>query len=264
MAYFKSQFKRQNNSNGKYMYWFDTIYTQTDENRNEEHPLAINGYVINPEVSATKEELMKPPEDILNPSVWKKVYTQWIEDCSGAFVKCPSLEQCLARTESIVDPDAEIPSVTPEEEDEMWTLQWLPTKVKVDIPVFQIYWSPSYKVLCKSRITLDETLEVQQPEKTYTILPNTQSTLRLNDNEWIQEMADLHVPFADSTTLRLDPDVEAQKERFRRKVRDARIRAKLARYRAERMAVRYEEKFGSYPEEDTEEAQTEAETEHDE
>ena len=129
------------------------------------------------------------------------------------------------------------------------------------MPVFQIYWAPCYKKVCTSRITLEEP-ELQQPEKTYTVLSQP---LRLNDEtEWIQEMADLHVPFADSTTLRLDPDVEVQKERFRRKVRDARIRAKLARYRAERMAVRYEEKYGAYPEEDLEEAQTEAETEHDE
>ena len=246
------------------MYWFETLYTQTDENRNEVHPLAVDGVVIDPQASVAKEELLKAPEELKNPSVWKKVYTQWIEDCSGAFVKCPTLEQCLARTETLVDPDASISSVDPEEEDELWTLQWLPTKVKVDMPVFQIYWGPSYKKVCTSRITLEDP-ELQQPEKTYTILATaTQPILRQNETEWIQEMADLHVPFADSTTLRLDPDVEVQKERFRRKIRDARIRAKLAKYRAERMAVRYEERYGVYPEEDTEEAQTEGETDHDE
>jgi len=259
MPYFKSQFKRQNNSNGKYMYWFDTLYTQTDDNRNEVHPLAIDGLVIDPQVTVSKEELLKAPEEIMNPNIWKKVYTQWIEDCSGAFVKCPTIEQCLAKTESLVDPDASGPSVNPEEEEELWTLQWFPTKLKVDMPVFQIYWAPCYKVLCKSRIPLDETVELQQPEKTYVVSPP-----RVNDSEWIQEMADLHVPFADSTTLRLDPDLEVQKERFRKKVRDARIRAKLARYRAERFAIRYEERYGVYPEEDNEEAQTEAETENDE
>jgi vacuolar-type H+-ATPase subunit H len=76
-------------------------------------------------------------------------------------------------------------------------------------------------------------------------------------------MADLHVPYVDTTTLRLDSELELQKEKMRRKVRDARIRAKLSRYRAERIASKFEDKFGFYPEEDIEEAQTEVENSSD-
>jgi hypothetical protein len=78
-------------------------------------------------------------------------------------------------------------------------------------------------------------------------------------NEWLQEISDLSIPYSELPTLRLDPNFEQQKEKYRRRVRDARIRSKLAKYRAERLAQRYEERFGVYPEEDEEEAQTEAE-----
>ena len=44
---------------------------------------------------------------------------------------------------------------------------------------------------------------------------------------------------------------------MRKRIREARIRAKLARYRAERLAQQFERKYGVWPEEDQEEAQTE-------
>jgi len=57
----------------------------------------------------------------------------------------------------------------------------------------------------------------------------------------------------------LDIDIDAQRDKLRRRIREARIRAKLALYRAERLAHKYEERYGIYPEHDEEEAQTEAE-----
>jgi len=265
-AYFKSEYKRQGTTTGKYAYWFDTLYTQNESNRNELHPLAVDGCLYEDTMNPETAEYLNPPENLQNPEVIKKVYTQWIKDCSGAFVKCPTIEQCLAKSESHVLTPSILPTIYPEEEDKPWVLQWFPIKVKVDSPIFQIYWSPAYKILSKNQIILEEdsvkneSIDVQNPEKTYTILP------RLSESEpkdWIQEMADLHVPFADMTTLRLDSELELQKEKFRRKVREARIRAKLSRYRADRIASRFEEKFGFYPEEDAEEAQTEVESNSD-
>lgn len=254
--YFKSDFKRQSTTGGKYMYIFDTLYSQ--EIPNEAYPLFVNGINIEAELTSDKEEYYKKPDDLDNPIIIKKVYTQWISDCSGAFVKCPSIEQCLSKSESIIDSNASIATIFPEEEDKSWTLQWAPTRIRVDMPNFQIHWAPSYKIPFKSRITLDE-----EPN------PNMEKTIELQTQEkprtdWLQEMADLHVPFVDSGTLRLESEMEAQKEKHRRKVRDARIRAKLSKYRAEREAARYEEKYGVYPEEDADEAQTEAESNSDE
>ena len=260
MAYFNYNFKRQGNQ--KYIYVFETLYTQTKENRNETHPLAVDGMVIDDNKTVDYSTV---PENLQDSSLCKKVYTQWLMDCSGAFVKAPTLEQCLAKSESIVDPNLSIATVFPEEEEKDWILQWLPTKIKVDTPLFQIYWSPSYKILYNKQITLDE-VEVQNPEKTYTIIPQTSRTFAQpeTNTEWVQELSDLYIPYADSSTLRLNSDVEAQKDKLRNKIREARIRAKLAKYRVERMATRFEEKFGFYPEEDKEEAQTEVESNSDE
>jgi len=265
--YFNHQFKRQSTTPGKYAYIFETLYNQTEANQNEVPPLVVDGIDIDSNKLLAREEYFKAPEGLQNPNIWKNVYTTWIADCSGAFVKCPTLEQCLAKTESIVDMNASLAYITSEEDDEMWTLQWIPIRVIVNVPTFTIHWAPSYKVLCKSQISLDDipqptsSVDIQNPEKTYTILSQRPRQYETKDSEWIQEMADLHVPFADSTTLRLETD-ELQKEKFRRKVRDARIRAKLARYRAERIASKYEEKYGIYPDEDAEEAQTEVDTDH--
>ena len=256
--YFKPDFKRQSTTTGKYMYWFDTLYTQNKDNCNEFYPLFVSGINVEPELATDKEDFYKKPDDLDNPSVVRNVYLQWISDCSGAFVKCPSIEQCLSNTESIIDTNASITTIYPEEEDSSWTLQWAPTKIRVDMPNFKIYWSPSYKIPFKSRISLDEE-PVISLEKTIEL--QTQERPR---TDWLQEMADIHIPFVDSGTLRLESELEAQKEKHRRKVRDARIRAKLSKYRAEREAVRYEEKYGVYPEEDADEAQTDAESNSDE
>lgn len=252
LPYFKSEFKRQSTPTGKFSYLFESLYKQET---NESYPLFVSGINIEPETNIDKELYYKKPDDLDNPSVVRKVYEKWIIDCSGAFVKCPTLEQCLSKTESLVDLNSSIASIFPEEEEESWTLQWAPTHIRVNIPNFQIYWAPMYKIPFKSRILLEEesvekTIEVQIQEK-----PRT---------EWLQEMADLHVPFVDSGTLRLESEMEAKKEKHRRKVRDARIRAKLSKYRAEREAALYEEKFGVYPEEDADEAQTEVESNSDE
>ncbi len=266
-SYFSSKFRRQLTPDGKYQYWFTTEHSASYNSEVDAFPFVVDGLEFKGSDTLDESLVFNTPEEIHNPSISKLVFTQWLKDCSGAFVKPPTLEQCLAKVEIIVDSSVQPPMILTEEEDEDWVLRWLPTKIKVNTPVFQVYWAPCYKVPAKSRIELEEVasqqtepIELQSPEKTYTFVPQSRP------NEWIQELADLHVPYADDVPLRLDtePENDVHKEKLRRKVREARIRAKLARYRAERMALRFEERYGFYPEEDGEEAQTEVETDNDE
>ena len=77
--------------------------------------------------------------------------------------------------------------------------------------------------------------------------------------ESLEEVQDSQLPLSEGPTLRLTIEMEAHKERLRRRVREARLRAKLARHRAEKVARKFEEQFGYYPEEDDEEGMTERE-----
>lgn len=261
--YFKSQFRRQQRPDGKYMYWFDTFITnnRTLQDVAEATKIVVDGETICGS-DYSGEAFLNPPEDIHNPNVILNVYTQWLQDSKDAFVKPPTLEQCLAKSESIVDSNVPT-SIYPEEADQEWTLQWVPSRIKVDMPIFQVYWAPLYKIPSKSRISLED----MEPKKDITVHEievqlNPQVSRLEKTNEWIQELADLHVPYTDSPTLRLDTNTEdVQREKLRRKIHDARIRAKMATYRAERMALRFEQKYGFYPQEDEDEALTEAETE---
>jgi len=268
--YFSSKFRREKDLDGKYMYWFTpAVNLETSASSVDSFPFVLDGLEFNGSETQSYEDITSPPDDFQSPSISKLVYTQWLKDCSSAFVKPPTLEQCLAKTIIKIDTSLSLPPVLSEEEDDDWDLRWIPTKLKVHTPVFEIFWAPCYKIPAKSRIELEDTIsqqtepiEVQSPEKTYTFVPQSRPVA----SEWIQELADLHVPYADDVPLRLDTGLEndAQKEKMRRKLREARIRAKLAKYRAERMALRFEERYGFYPEEDEEEAQTEVETDNDE
>ena len=267
--YFSSKFKRQLSPEGRAMYWFSTCYSQEGSTYNEVPPLAVNGEVIfsEPEQIATVDEdtlFSILPEECRDPMTSRRVFEHWIQDCSGAFIKPPTIESCLAHTEVIWDSNAPVATLAPTEEDSDWILQWVPTKVKVDTPTFQIYWAPSYKTQHSSRIpftdemTLNrgisgtETIELQGSE-TNTRVIVTQIPSQL------QELTDAALPLSDSPTLRLNMEIDVAEDKYRRRVREARIRSKLAHYRAERLAHRFEERFGYYPEEDEEEAQTEAE-----
>jgi hypothetical protein len=272
MQYFDSKFKRQKTPSGNYQYWFSTIYKQSEELRNEKPPLAVDGEIFSFEGQMTDEEetrdLCKLPEEVYNPVISRQVLTQWISDCSGAFVKPPTIEQCLANVQNIFDSNSPVAGIRDSEESSSWLLQWVPTKIIVDIPVYQIYWAPCYKIEENTRIPeLSEdtkipeyhTFQVKDPERVYTM--NTRVISPGTQTDWLHEVTESTIPMSDIADLRLDlnPEVEAQREKYRRRVREARIRAKLAKYRAERLAQRYEEKFGLYPDEDEEEAQTEVE-----
>jgi len=266
--FFSKAFKRES-LNGLPVYLFSSCYTQDDTNHNEMPRISVEGsiyYAESEQLTNNDTTLFtKLPEEVQNPQIHKKVYEIWLQDCSGVFIKPPTITQCLANTTSIWDSNAPVASINPTEEDTDWVLQWVPTKVKVCIPNFEIYWAPCYKTQLARIPELDipeqsesqlDKIELQNPEKIYTVTRLNES--KKND-EWMQEVTELPLPYSDSPTLRFDPKLELQQTKDRRRIRDARIRVKLARYRAERMAQRYEEKYGLYPEEDEEEGQTEAE-----
>lgn len=266
MPFFSNKFKRQKNPEGSYQYWFQTCYTQNESNRNERPPLAVDGETLDSEILSSQDEsrvFMRLPEETENPSVLKKVFEQWIQDCSQAFVKPPSIEQCLINCQSIWDSNAPIATLEETEESSNWILQWIPTKIKVDAPTFQVYWAPSFKVEA-TRIPeiKDESHNIMINLKSKDIeLQTHEDTTRVirakDGSDWLQEMNGDALPLSDSPALRLD--IDTQREKYRRRVKEARIRAKLAHYRAERLAQRYEERYGMYPDEDEEEAQTEVE-----
>ncbi len=264
-------------------YWFSSHYTQTEQTRNEKPPLAINGEIIYAESSnqgRASDELCfgTLPEEIQNPACWKEVFTQWIHDCSGAFQKPPTIERCLANCSMEWDSHAPIATIGQTEEESDWLLQWIPTSVRVHHSKFTVFWAPCYKIsytrIPKQIPCLDETdsdcalkesfdIDVQQPERVYTFVPkNTRHGM--NDGHNLEECTDIPVSYMDVPPLRLETEQDEQANKYRRKVREARLRAKLAHYRAERMAQRFEQRFGYYPEEEGEEVLTEAEQTDDE
>ena len=200
-----------------------------------------------------------------------------MEECGKWFQKRPTQEAFRNGLQQVVDADATIASLRPNEEDYDWTLLWIPTAIRVSGGKYTIDWAPCYKLKqAKESRLIPETEgaddlipELQGPElsprpqdgNTRLILTTPSTTVR---TDWLQEIPESSLPYSDIPALRLDDDFLAQREKYRRRVREARIRAKLARYRAERIAHRFEERFGIYPDEDEEEAQTEAEQTEDE
>ncbi len=212
------------------------------------------------------------PDELENPTNLKRVFDQWLLDCSGCFVKPPTFEKFKYSSESalqdtvILDNDAT--------DKKTYVYSWYPVKIELDVPTFKVHWAIVHKAVetptiadTKIRIDDDEP-EVQVEEHMYMQQPDGTRFITTKDGartEWLQELNDVSLPFSDSPALRLEVEHdEAQREKFRRRVRESRIRAKLARYRAERLAQRYEERYGIYPDEDAEEAQTEAEQSDDE
>jgi len=264
--FFSKSYKRHQSPDGTVSYLFSTCYSQNDTSHNELPPLAVEGSMYYAETDQLENKNSTTsftvlPDEVHTTQVKTTVFTTWLKDCSGAFVKPPTLAQCLPTIVCSWDSNAPVASINPTEELQDWVLQWIPTKVKFCIPAFEIYWAPCYKTelaripeLQGSEQTVG--IELQEPEKIYTV---TRLNEIGNQDGWLQELQDIPLPYADSSTLRFDPKLELQQTKDRRRLRDARIRVKLARYRAERMAQRFEEKYGIYPEEDEEEGQTEAE-----
>jgi hypothetical protein len=216
------------------------------------------------------------PKECLLDETLQIVYERFVEECGKWFQKRPTLDAFRNGVQQIVDTDATIASLGPNEEDYDWILLWVPTVVRMSGARFTIGWAPCYKLkqTKESRLIPDSEEgdlipELQGPElspspqdgNTRLIRTAPSTTVR---TDWLQEIPESSLPYSDIPALRLDDEFLAQREKYRRRVREARIRAKLARYRAERIAHRFEERFGIYPDEDEEEAQTEAEQTEDE
>jgi hypothetical protein len=281
---FSSTYKRKVGSDQTMEYWFSNLYTQDEITRNEKPPLGINGEIIYSEDSdiqrASDEQCFGTlPEEVQNPECWKQVLTQWIQDCSGAFQKPPTIERCLANCSMQWDNHAPIATISQSEEESDWILQWIPTSVRVYQSKFTVFWAPCYKILYtripETIVLSDETesvcapkdsydIEVQQPERVYTFVPKNTRHDSSESGFNLEECTDIPTSYMDVPALRLETEQDEHLSKYRRKVREARLRAKLAHYRAERIAQRFEQRFGYYPEEEGEEVLTEAEQTDDE
>jgi hypothetical protein len=269
MVFFSQKFKCERSISGKTIYIFHTIYTQNDENSNEIPSLSVSGEVLyseNNNPTMTSEDLntilQEIPKECFTQQISSKVLSTWLSDCKTAFMKSPDLNLLLHKVQNRLDETAPTATISSSEETSDWVLQWIPTRIHLEMPQVTIFWAPCYKTE-NTRIP-DEAILVEEVTDTLGQLDlelqdEPHNTTRLIKNAvlpWV-EGGVTTVPLADSTSLRLEFDYVAQKEKFRRRVREARIRAKLARYRAERLVQRFEDRFGEFPDEDDEEAHTE-------
>jgi hypothetical protein len=279
-AFFSKQFKREPTADGRYAYWFETAYSPPEDRKYEPPPLSVEGVLVGEGVEnlADVPDLLKVPDACSNKEMLQQVLQVWLDNCSSAFMSPPSLDRFLQMAESKADPEERVLFTTEEEQANVdWLIQWIPTRICLDRPKITVYWGPCYKseitrmiptesdgVSVKEVVEEDE-FALQGAEQPYTTqssttrLITTQGSVRQAQSEWAQELSDVAIPLSDAPALRLDIDFTVQREKARKRVREARIRAKLAKYRAERLAQRFEEKYGSWPEEDAEEAQTEVE-----
>jgi len=222
------------------------------------------GATIGADLKVSDATIWKLPEACKNENIVKHILQSWHDDCKHVFVKPLNLLSLQEKVKHTTDTTYPIVALSPEEESQEWILLWTVTKIDISKTLVVFYWAPTHKKPSLSRINeafdIDNTFEVQDPEYSqYRIIESSkaQSTWMSNP-AWVQDISLL--PLSDRPALRLEAELDSAKERFRRRIRDARLRAKLARYRAERMAQQFQEKYGVYPTEDVEEAQTEYES----
>lgn len=287
--FFEETYEKEKLSSGQWEYRFRHKRIQNHSIQNEHDrqtvpPLCVKGEFLPseleegeiPEEDETKI-FMTLPNDCFHDETITRIYTIFMEECGKWFQKRPTIEAFRNGLQQEVDQDATIASLGPNEEDYDWELGWVPTVVRVSGGRFIVGWAPCYKFrhTKRSRLIPDfegedgmipelqgvESVTGPQEGNTRLIHTNPSTTVR---TDWLQEIPTSMLPYSDIPALRLDEEFLAQREKYRRRVREARIRAKLARYRAERLAHRFEERFGVYPDEDEEEAQTEAEQTEDE
>lgn len=180
----------------------------------------------------------------------------WIDQCKSCFVKQPLLEECIQNSFH----EDHIMCVNPEEynTESLYKCNWELRTVCIGTnKKLFLKWD---LVSCETRPPIIEFQdstppEMQEPEKIFTL-----SNPALYQNQGPEELTD--IPLSDISPFRLDANFEKQREKYRKRIRDARIKAKLARYRAERLCAIYEEKFGYWPSEDEDEAQTEVDSDN--
>lgn len=179
----------------------------------------------------------------------------WIEQCKSSFVKPPVLEECL---ENSFHEEGMFEVNDFYKAEDLCDFTWELYEICIGSNKKVIFrWNLVSSETRPTAIELDDSTqpELQEPEKVFTI-PNPASY----PTQIPEELTD--IPLSDLSPFRLDANFEKQREKYRKRIRDSRIKAKLARYRAERLCAIYEEKFGYWPSEDEDEAQTEVDSDN--
>lgn len=214
------------------------------------------GAKIGGDLRVSEEEIWSLPEPCRSfKELQSHILTCWHNDCKQVFVKPLNLNNLMANLTHKVDTSYPVVALTPEEDGQEWFLLWTVTKIEISKQFIQFYWAPTHKKAIQPPI---EDFEVQSPEESqYRVIQNLDE-IPTASAAWVQDIQDL--PLSDRPALRLQTDLDQAQERARKRLRDARLRAKLAKYRADKLALQFQEKFGYYPAEDEEEAQTEYES----
>jgi hypothetical protein len=213
------------------------------------------GILVGGQNHVSDTDLWAMPDTCKNEDLIKNVLNSWYDDCKRVFKKPFNVTGLYNKVTNVVDKDFSIAALSPEEEEQEWNLLWVPSRLELRKNEVVLLWAPTHKKPGMSRIIED--FEVQSPEESqYRIIANAEYPAT-TDASWIQDISQL--PLSDSPALRLEMDLDSAKERMRRRVRDSRLRAKLARYRAERLAQSFLERYGVYPEPDADEIETEYE-----
>ena len=178
----------------------------------------------------------------------------WIDQCKSSFVKPPVLEECLQNS---FHEEGNV-SVENYSHEDLCDFTWELYEISIGSNKKVIFrWNLISSETRPTAIELDDSTqpELQEPEKVFSILNPASYPAQIPE-----ELTD--IPLSDISPFRLDVNFEKQREKYRKRIRDARIKAKLARYRAERLCAIYEDKFGYWPSEDEDEAQTEVESDN--
>lgn len=213
----------------------------------------------------TNEDPSTMPIECKNPEKTREILTAWLQSSSKSFIKPPTIDQCIYNSTVIHQPTHKraIPQLTEEDKKSQWVVRWEPVSVIVKAPQFIVCWAAVEKDL-DTRIhdTFEEGIdlaaesnlpEVQQPTRTYIVSTR-------DATNYPEELHD--IPLSGVAPFRLSMENNKKKEKLRKQIHEARMKAKLARYRVDRLCQRYEEKYGEYPSEGEDEAETEYETEY--
>lgn len=200
-----------------------------------------NGVKIGSTNRVSDTDLWSMPEDCFKQPLISHIVKSWYNDCKHVFAKPLNIDNLIGIVTHIVDKSYPVVALIPEEENQEWILLWTVTRVEISKTLLNIYWAPTHKKLYESAIIED--FEIQESPDEYKIID-----------------ANVEFPLAEGPALRLEVEQDYSQERFRRRIRDARLRAKLSKYRADKLSLQFQKKYGYYPVEDEEEAQTEYET----
>jgi hypothetical protein len=121
-------------------------------------------------------------------------------------------------------------------------------------------YTPTAVVIVQGRFTVEwkvsqETIAIQIPDEEEEVMltvgaaqgrggPTAAAAAVAAMNEVIQQVDSATLPFGGNATEVLDLRTDEQQSFYKRKVKEARLRAKLAQYKAERALAKYMDKYG--------------------